>query len=126
LEPRAENLSVVRRALEGMRLPPEVLEDAQLLTAELVSNSIRHAGLSSHDRIHVTADWSGSALVVVVRDGGSTVTSTVAGAIRPAPLSQSGWGLYLVDQIATRWGTNLGGRQGYWFELRSPDRQSAS
>ena len=38
----------------------------------------------------------------------------LAGSIRPAPGSESGWGLYLVDHIASRWGS-MPGR--YWFQL---------
>lgn len=118
LEARPENVVIVRRALEGMGLPPGLLEDAKLLSSELVTNSVRHAGLRPEDQIRVTAEWS-TTLRVVVRDGASPAGSAVAGAIRPAPGAHSGFGLYLVDQIASRWGTNLGGR-GYWFELRAP------
>jgi hypothetical protein len=40
--------------------------------------------------------------------------AAVSGSIRPAPGAESGWGLYLVDRLASRWGTSAG---GYWFEL---------
>jgi anti-sigma regulatory factor (Ser/Thr protein kinase) len=119
LEARPERLSSVRRALDQMGLPKEVLEDAKLLACELVTNSIRHAGLHPRDLIRVTAAWSGAVLRVIVQDRGSADWSPIAGSIRPAPGAQSGWGLYLVDQLASRWGTNLGGRPGYWFELEA-------
>jgi anti-sigma regulatory factor (Ser/Thr protein kinase) len=119
LEARPENVSVVRRALEGMGLPSGVLEDAKLLASELVTNSVRHAGLGPDDLIHVSAEWS-ARLRVVVNDGASPPGSKVVAAIRPTAGAHSGFGLYLVDQIASRWGTNLGGDQGYWFELLPP------
>jgi anti-sigma regulatory factor (Ser/Thr protein kinase) len=105
-----------RRALGQLRLPLPLAFDAQLLVSELVSNSVRHAGLGRDDLIRVTADWSGDRLMVHVRDGGGpTRASPVAGSIRPAPGAESGWGLYFVDRLASRWGTAAG---GYWFELR--------
>jgi anti-sigma regulatory factor (Ser/Thr protein kinase) len=107
---------MARRALGQLRLPLPLAFDAQLLVSELVSNSVRHAGLGRDDRIRVTADWSGDRLLVHVRDGARpTRASLVAGSIRPAPGAESGWGLYLVDRLASRWGTTT---SGYWFELR--------
>jgi anti-sigma regulatory factor (Ser/Thr protein kinase) len=112
-----------RRALGQLRMPLPLAFDAQLLVSELVSNSVRHAGLGRDALIRVTAEWSGSRLVVHVRDGGGpTRASPVSGSIRPAPGAESGWGLYVVDRLASRWGTTA---SGYWFELRheQPPRQ---
>jgi anti-sigma regulatory factor (Ser/Thr protein kinase) len=122
-----ENLGLIRRALEGMGLPGQVQEDAVLLTIELVTNSIRHAGLGPGDHVDVAAAWSGTVLRVIVRDSGSggPPADIVAGSIRPSPGAQSGWGLYLVDRLSTRWGTNRGGMAGFWFELEQP-RQAGS
>jgi anti-sigma regulatory factor (Ser/Thr protein kinase) len=124
LEAKPENVAFVRRALEGMGLPSGLLEDAKLLATELVTNSVRHAGLRSEDQIHVRAEWTINLRVMVV-DGPSAPDGKVAGAIRPAPGADSGFGLYLVDQIASRWGTNRGGGRGYWFELYVPAGSSA-
>jgi anti-sigma regulatory factor (Ser/Thr protein kinase) len=105
-----------RRALSQLQLPLPLAFDAQLLVSELVSNSVRHAGLGRDDRIRVTADWSGDRLMVHVRDGGRPRRAApVSGSIRPAPGAESGWGLYFVDRLASRWGTTA---SGYWFELR--------
>jgi anti-sigma regulatory factor (Ser/Thr protein kinase) len=117
-----ENLRPIRRALEGMGLPDQVIGDATLLTTELVTNSIRHAGLGPDDYVDVAATWSGTVIRVIVRDSGSggPPPGIVAGSIRPSPERQSGWGLYLVDKLATRWGTNLEGSAGFWFEIEYP------
>src|SRR4051812_35143472 len=83
-----------RRALSQLQLPLPLAFDAQSLLSELVSNSIRHAGLGRDDLIRVTADWSGNRLLVHVRDrGGPGRASPVSGSIRPAPGAESGWGL---------------------------------
>jgi anti-sigma regulatory factor (Ser/Thr protein kinase) len=112
------SLGEIRRALEGLGFSEMMLRDAVLLTTELVSNSVRHAGLSPDDLIEVRVDRNDRRLRVSVRDGGSWVpTNGVTGSIRPSPGAESGWGLYLVDRLAVRWGTHLG---GVWFELEQP------
>lgn len=96
-------------------MPEPLLDDARLLLSELLSNSVRHAGLTPGDEIGIRADWRGDRLRIDVRDRTTgSVPSQVAGAIRPEPSSESGWGLYLVDTVATRWGSAPG---RYWFEI---------
>jgi len=105
----------VRQALDDLGLPPVLLTDARLLANELVTNSIRHSGLGPEDHVRVRADWSGTRLRVDIYDrAGARAASPVVGSIRPPPGAQSGWGLYLVDRVARRWGA-VPGR--YWFEL---------
>jgi anti-sigma regulatory factor (Ser/Thr protein kinase) len=119
---RPENLRRIRGALKEMGLPDQVIQEGTLLASELVTNSIRHAGLGPDDYIEVAATWSGTVLRVIVRDSGSGAppSGIEAGSIRPSPGGQSGWGLYLVDKLARRWGTNLEGSPGFWFELEYP------
>lgn len=108
-------LPELRHALGELDLPPEMSEDARLLLTELVSNCIRHAGLRLAELILIRASWDGTRLRIDVRDGGAPGTQApVAGAIRPDPGAESGWGLYLVDRLAARWGRASG---RYWFEL---------
>ena len=109
-----------RRALRRLALPWPLGDDAELLLSELVTNSVRHAGLGEGDLIRITADWSETRLKVVVRGGRGVPPPTVAGSIRPAPGAESGWGLFLVNRLASRWGTAAG---GYWFELRAGQPQ---
>jgi anti-sigma regulatory factor (Ser/Thr protein kinase) len=106
-----------RRALRRLALPPPLGDHAELLASELVTNSVRHAGLSPDDLIRITADWSGTRLKVAVRAGRGVLPPPISGSIRPAPGAESGWGLFLVNRLASRWGTAAG---GYWFELRHP------
>ena len=122
LPARPEYLPEVRRALEDLELSRAFLEDAQLLTTELVSNSMRHAGLGPDDVIVVTVTCSPGILRVTVQDEGTQdiPEHILAGSIRPSPTGRSGWGLFLVDKLATRWGTKVGGRVGFWFELEEP------
>jgi serine/threonine-protein kinase RsbW len=103
----------VRRALESLSLPPALLADAKLLTNELVTNSMRHARLGPEEPIRISAKVERGSLRVEVFDGGAG--DPVTGGIRPAPGAKSGWGLYLVEALATSWGH---GRGRYWFELK--------
>jgi anti-sigma regulatory factor (Ser/Thr protein kinase) len=108
-------LSEVRQLVARLSLPAPLLENARLLVNELVSNSIRHAGLGPEDRIRVSARVSRRRLRVDVFDGGpGDGRDGIAGGIRPAPGASSGWGLYLIDRLASGWGQ---GRGRYWFEL---------
>jgi serine/threonine-protein kinase RsbW len=110
-----ESLAEVRRSLGALALPPGLLDDARVLLSELVGNSVRHSGLQADEYVHVTAEWSGARLRVVVHDRAHpSAPRPVAGAIRPAPGAESGWGLFIVDRLASRWGTD---GAGYWFEL---------
>ena len=106
--------ALVRRALSYLELSNEQLEVAQLLASELVTNSIRHAGLAPADEVRIRATRLGERLRVDVYDGSKVELHPLAGSIRPTPGAQSGWGLYLVDRLSDRWGTSPG---RYWFEI---------
>ena len=119
MPPKPWVVAHVRQAFRELALPPVLLDDALQLVNELVTNSIRHAGLGSDDRIRVLAALSEGRLRVDVFDRAeATVPHSVAGAIRPLPGAESGWGLYLVDRLASRWGHARG---RYWFELEHHD-----
>jgi anti-sigma regulatory factor (Ser/Thr protein kinase) len=111
-------LSSVRAALTELPLHARALVDARLLVSELVANSMRHARLGPDDTILVTAKVGNGRLRVDVVDGGRGGTPVLAGATRPRPGAESGWGLYLVETLSSRWGNGAG---GYWFELEIDD-----
>lgn len=108
--------AVVREAARGLR--HEVLEDAVLLTSELVTNAIRHGG--SH--IELTADAEPGILVVAVYDDGTAFRVGDLG--RPRPEAVSGRGLGMVHRVAHAWGVRDGdGAHGktVWFRLGGAD-----
>lgn len=110
----APAIAGAREALDELGLPEPALEEARLLVSELVTNSIRHAGMRRDEQVRVLADWSGSRLHVDVFDRPGSIVGRIAGSIRPPPDQGSGWGLFLVDRLADRWGSAPG---RYWFEL---------
>ena len=107
-------LTDVRAAFAELPVPASAVDDARLLVSELVGNSMRHARLGPNDTIRVTAVVENGRLRVDVIDGGRGGGPPVAGGIRPSPGAESGWGLYLVETLASRWGHGSG---RYWFEL---------
>ena len=90
---------------------PEVVETAQLLVSELVTNAVAHAGT----RVEVECARTDEGLRVSVCDGSSLLP--VPG--RPGAWDERGRGLLLVDTLASRWGTDRHPDHGkaVWFEL---------
>jgi anti-sigma regulatory factor (Ser/Thr protein kinase) len=94
------------------------LETLQLLTSELVGNSARHAGLAPADRIGLQVSTRDDCVRVEVVDHGRRFEPRVP--VAKSPEDGSGWGLFMVNETAERWGINYGPRERHvWFELRS-------
>jgi anti-sigma regulatory factor (Ser/Thr protein kinase) len=82
-----------------------------LLVSELVTNAVRHA-VGETLRLVVMID--DGALRVEVHDPG--------GGFEPQapeldPARPSGWGLFLVDELADRWGVDATPLTRVWFEM---------
>jgi anti-sigma regulatory factor (Ser/Thr protein kinase) len=105
-----------RHALDGLVdvLDAGRLDEIRLLVSELVTNSVRHAGMGSGDRVGLKVKVSDGAVRVEVADRGPGFE---AGQPLPSLYQDSGWGLYLVEQIADRWGVTQDGGTCVWFEL---------
>jgi anti-sigma regulatory factor (Ser/Thr protein kinase) len=108
-----------RNALDRLKneIPPDMLENARLLVSELTTNSVRHAGLPQEATITFRADLSSDRLRVEVVDEGPGFDPEPA---LPSMYRTEGWGLYLVEQIADRWGVGPGPGSMVWFELDRP------
>jgi anti-sigma regulatory factor (Ser/Thr protein kinase) len=99
--------------LEGV--PPKVIEDMRLLISELVTNSIRHTGLGPEDELSLSIRALASTVRVEVSDSGPGFSGETHA---PTLYQQSGWGLFLVEELSTRWGVDRqGDRTLVWFEL---------
>jgi anti-sigma regulatory factor (Ser/Thr protein kinase) len=117
-----EAASEARHALDGLsgELPDGRMRDVRLLVSELVTNAVRHANLETSDVIELVVELADTALRVEVHDpGGGFVPSAPS----PDPARPSGWGLYLVSELADRWGVDSDGTTLVWFEL---DRRAAA
>lgn len=126
--PRTANTELVRLlpaegdALAGARAMVEEVEglsraardDIALLVTELVGNSLRHAGLGPHDRIRIRIARQRGSVRVEVTDPGPGFSPMRE---RPGRRQTSGRGIYLVEQVADRWGLERTGETCVWFEL---------
>jgi len=107
-------------ARAGMRgaAPPlsdRVAADLALLVTEVVANAVRHASSGPGDEIVVRL-FAADPLRVEVVDHGPGFDERP----RPQPADgrTEGWGLYLLDSLASRWGVDIGdGATTVWFEL---------
>jgi anti-sigma regulatory factor (Ser/Thr protein kinase) len=94
----------------GRGNPPDDMETAILLLSEIVSNAVRHGDRGR--AIKLTVRRAGRRLRVSVRNDGR---------FRPPPMRRDepgGWGLVLVQQLASRWGIQVGRTSvDTWFEL---------
>jgi anti-sigma regulatory factor (Ser/Thr protein kinase) len=118
LRPDVNSPAEARRSLEALRpsLNDLVVDDAALLVSEIVSNSVRHARLDKSDAIQVRVRGSDSMLHVDVIDPGPGFDP---GRVRPSG-REGGWGLRLLDRLATRWGVERNDVTKVWFELTAP------
>jgi anti-sigma regulatory factor (Ser/Thr protein kinase) len=97
-------------------LSPEGEALVSLLLTELVTNAVRHGGAGRGERVDVTLDSSGDGLRVAVTDPGAGFDWRGREAGRA--LAEGGYGLLLVDQMATAWGIERRtGSTTVWFEL---------
>jgi serine/threonine-protein kinase RsbW len=91
-----------------------LLGDAQLLLSELVTNSVRHAKLARGAAIRVSVEISDELIHLEVEDPGGDATITRR---RPDPEHGGGFGLYLVETLAERWGSRYDDSTCVWAEL---------
>jgi serine/threonine-protein kinase RsbW len=88
-----------------------------LLVSELVSNSVRHAGLRAHERIRLRARCDEECAYVEVCDAGNS-GRVPAKRLHADALEPGGLGLMLVDEMADRWGVACNDDETcVWFEL---------
>jgi anti-sigma regulatory factor (Ser/Thr protein kinase) len=102
-----------RRALANLRgdLDPPLMETLRLLVTELVTNSVKHTGAET---LMLKVLVGRSAVWTEVTDAGPGFDPGGA-----AGRDRTGWGLFLVERLAHRWGVNRD-TEGtkVWFELR--------
>jgi anti-sigma regulatory factor (Ser/Thr protein kinase) len=105
-----------RRAIAGLagHVGIGVLGDLRLLVSELVTNSVRHAGLNSDDAIRLEISVSPQRVRVEVTDVGPGFDRRTP---EPREDRMGGYGLFLVDRLADRWGVMSDELTRVWFEI---------
>jgi anti-sigma regulatory factor (Ser/Thr protein kinase) len=125
----AHSATEARRALDALEdeIDPPLLEDLRLLVTELVTNSVRHADTDGPASVDLSVDVAPDRVRVEVRDRGpgfdrDGVARRAEGRDGEPELRAGGWGLYLVESLANRWGVRREGGTRVWFELDRADR----
>lgn len=115
LEPSPEAIPAARTALDGLAglVDRPVWEDLRLLVTELVTNGVRHG--SQRGPLGVAVTLGDETVRVEVSDGGRGFSPPTA----PMPRGDGsgGWGLQLVDRVASSWGVEINDTTCVWFEL---------
>jgi anti-sigma regulatory factor (Ser/Thr protein kinase) len=112
-------LADARHALDHLRpsLDPQTIDGARLLISELVTNSIVH-GAGETVTLIVDDDVPGTVRCEVIDQGDGFVPRG------RQDRAIGGWGLSLVDQLATTWGVREGSTH-VWFELPTHPRSES-
>jgi two-component sensor histidine kinase len=109
LPPVPESARRARRALVQGGLDPDIDHTVNLLTSEIVTNSVRHCTVPADIRLEASLE-DGYAHVAVVDHG--------AGFDPEIRHEANGFGLRLVDKLASRWGVDCGEHgTRVWFEV---------
>ena len=111
-EPSAARLA--RRALQDARLPEDLEHTVELLTTEVIANAVRHADLADGQRITIYAHAVDDFIRVDIHDPGPAFDPDRA-------REGKGYGLRMVDKLASRWGVESENGVRVWFEV---DRRS--
>ena len=122
---RAASVARVRKAvvsdLLARGLSGELVEEAEIVTSELLSNAVRHARPLGDGTVRVRWKVKGEAVEVEVTDGGGETPP------RPAPRvlwATSGRGLRIVRSVAHEWGVSDDkGNVTVWAALGGPSRR---
>ena len=112
---------LARRALadHADRVDPSVLPDVRMLVSELITNSVKYGG---EGPIRLEVDASGDRVRAEIIDQGAGFEPVR----RNDDLDKvGGWGLHLVEQLTTEWGTYKGSTH-VWFEIDLRTRQGGA
>jgi serine/threonine-protein kinase RsbW len=91
-----------------------LISDAPLIVSELVTNSLRHAGLPDAATVRVCARLDDGVLRLEVEDGG-----TNGAVVRRTPNRNGGggFGLNIIEALALRCGVERGASTLVWVDL---------
>lgn len=104
-----------RRAIEehfAGSITGDLLASVELLATELVSNAVRHGGAEDGETVALHLALAPAVLRVEVWDQGAGFSPGT-----PTPYGEGGYGLFLVSEVATRWGVEASGGNCSWFEM---------
>lgn len=109
--------SIARAAASGrcyrLELSAHLCETLVLLVSEVVSNAVLHSSAPADTPIMFTTSVTEDAVRVTVTDTGDGFVPQP----RKPGVTQGGYGLYILEKTAPRWGVDRIGGTRVWFEL---------
>ena len=119
LEHSAQAPALARAAINGFcqdrDFSPSTIATLTLLVSEVVTNAVVHPPVQERTTINVRARIEDDAVHIEVRDAGPRFTPRP----RDPEHLDGGYGLYLVEKEAVRWGLGSGPTTTVWFEVAS-------
>jgi anti-sigma regulatory factor (Ser/Thr protein kinase) len=109
--------AATRRALEQHlrnRVRPDELELLKMVTCEVVANAVLHGDSDQLGRVELLIGAAPGSFRIEVRDEGGGFEYPLEVSSR---FESGGFGLVIVDRIATRWGAATDQGSCVWFEL---------
>jgi anti-sigma regulatory factor (Ser/Thr protein kinase) len=108
--------TAARLALDNLdaELDPVLAQDLRLLVTEAVKNSVQHAGVGPEESIGLKIVVQAELIRIEVSDDGPGFEPDAS---RPTEDEVTGWGLFLIDQLAERWGVVRDKNCTVWFEV---------
>ncbi len=105
--------AAVSRMCEELPLTGAASHTLLLLVSEVVSNAVLHSAGPPEAPIGLAADVVDHSIRIAVSDAGEGFVP----ARRDPERASGGYGLYLLEKAASRWGVEAGGATTVWFEL---------
>ncbi len=121
VSPGPEAPAVARRAVEAFLVTAPVVDDARLVTSELVTNAVLH-GCTEPLVIHVRSFEDFARVEVISTSPPRPGRGTVAK--RPRGGRDGGFGLAIVEALSDAWGIEQNGRVVVWSEFALRERAS--
>ena len=94
-------------------MPADRLDELLLLVNEIVTNAVVHGSPEPDGQVGLRLERDGRTVRVVATDGGHHFEPEFAELVWDRPH----FGLYLIDEIADRWGVSIDGKKAVWFEI---------
>lgn len=105
---------------QELELEGSLCQSLILLVSEVVSNAVRHSTGDPDAPVGLLASFDERTITVTVTDAGEGFVP------RPRDPSRThdGYGLYLLEKVADRWGVESHGDTKVWFELAREARSA--
>jgi anti-sigma regulatory factor (Ser/Thr protein kinase) len=103
----------VARLCEELALGGSESHTVLLLVSEVVSNAVLHSCGPAQAPIELSADVAQDAIRIAVSDAGEGFVPEE----RHPARANGGYGLYLLQKAASRWGVEADGATTVWFEV---------